>query len=70
MIEVFKTDISSSAQASHIAGLLVRHFPGGRISVDLQDCDRVLRVEAEAVCAETVIRLLADQGFACCVLDW
>ena len=45
MIEIFKTNIREAAQADNIIALLLQHFPGSRINIDLYDCDKVLRVE-------------------------
>jgi len=36
---------------------------------DLEDCDKILRVETEKVTPETVITLLKSQGFECSELS-
>lgn len=43
-IEVFKTNISSDAEAAKLKSLLLQHFPNCRINFDLDDCDKILRI--------------------------
>lgn len=45
-IEVFKTDISSGQQGAALLAALHQRFPGLRATLDLDDCDRVLRVQS------------------------
>ncbi len=64
MIEIFKTDVMSTEDAS----LLVRqlnHQMGYTANFDLQDCDHILRVVSSEgeVEPKTVIRMLEKQGF-------
>jgi len=65
MIEVFRTNIVNSNEAAEIAGKLAEKLPGSRISFDLEDCDRVLRIEAAHVCPEEVCGLLLASGYHC-----
>ncbi|MGI4864419.1 MAG: hypothetical protein ACRYFZ_10905 [Janthinobacterium lividum] len=44
-IEVFKTNIASEQQGTAILAALRQHFPALHASLDLDDCDRVLRVQ-------------------------
>jgi hypothetical protein len=69
MVEVFKTNIRDKTTASIITAHLHEHFPGGRINFDLEDCDKILRVENENVCPEKVALILTRNGFACEVLE-
>ena len=50
-----------------IAKLLLL-FPGSRVNFDLEDCDRVLRVEGENICCQKIARLLKASGYCCEVL--
>lgn len=45
-VEVFTTDVASAAQGAAVLGALRRRFPALRASLDLEDPDRVLRVQA------------------------
>ncbi|WP_295653043.1 hypothetical protein [uncultured Mucilaginibacter sp.] len=62
---VFKTNVTSKKKVSMIAPLLtsfptIRHW-----NFDLQDCDKVLRVEATGLQPSSVERLLLAAGFDC-----
>ncbi len=68
MIEVFKTNVAEAEHADKLVSLLQQHFPGGRITFDLEDCDRVLRVEDTYVAADNVINLLRAHNYECHML--
>ncbi|GHE71302.1 MULTISPECIES: hypothetical protein [Roseivirga] len=46
-IEVFKTNVSSQAQAALIKTSILHHFPHLDVNFDLEDRDNILRVEGE-----------------------
>jgi len=45
MVEIFKTNVEEVSMASIIVEKLHQEFPAYRINFDLNDCDRILRVE-------------------------
>jgi hypothetical protein len=67
-IEVFKTNVGEP-QAKKLIDLLLRHFPGSRINFDLEDCDRILRVEGKNISTEKVSHLLKTSNCLCEVLE-
>ena len=69
MIEVFKANVENASDASNIVQVLLQHFPGSRVNFDLQDCDRILRVEGKDFCVETTLTFMKENGFHCSVLD-
>lgn len=69
MIEVFKTDVQNTGEAKIIIAMLHQHFPASRINFDLNDCDRILRVEGNDFCTETIILLMKENGFHCTILE-
>jgi len=69
MIEVFKTNVETLGDANHIVQLLLYHFPCSKINFDLQDCDRILRVEGKDFCSDTIIQLVKKRGFHCSILE-
>jgi hypothetical protein len=69
MVEVFKTNVQQLELAAQLASALSEQFPFFKINFDLEDCDKILRIEGGQVCAETVIKLLSSQGFECEVLS-
>ena len=69
MVEVFKTDVKWQKQAKMLHAVLSRQFPFIKISFDLADCDRILRIEGSDFCPLKVIELLNHNGHQCLVLD-
>ncbi len=57
MIEVFKTNVQKKTHATKIINLLLQHLPDRRITFDLHDCDKVLRVEGKTFDAYRTIPL-------------
>ncbi len=47
MVEIFKTNMSSRANAHLAAGSLMLSYPNINISFDLEDSDKVMRIESE-----------------------
>ena len=69
MVEVFKTDVTEHHQAAMLEGVLLQHFPLFRINFDLDDCDKILRVEGDHVLPERVIEVLGSSGYECMALE-
>lgn len=69
MIEVYRTNVEKDFQANIIVAFLNQQFPGCRINFDLDDCDRILRVEGGQFCPLRVADLMRDRGFACMALE-
>lgn len=65
MVEVFKTNIAEGTIADSILEKLVLYFPESYVNFDLEDCDRILRIENCTVNAVEVIRILRQNGFEC-----
>ena len=69
VIEVFKTNVQTAGEANTIVELLHIHFPGSRINFDLQDCDRILRVEGKDFSPNRIMMLVKEKGFHCSILE-
>lgn len=69
MVEVFKTNVEHKEIAEQISSVLLVYFPFSKINFDLQDCDRILRIEDKEICAKTIIELINRKGFECEVLN-
>jgi hypothetical protein len=69
MVEVFKTNVQQFTEAQKLVALLRRHFPGTKINIDMDDCDKVLRVEGTNLRIEKLMTLVTERGFLCTVLD-
>ena len=68
MVEVFKTNVKGRGQAADLLTGLSRRFPLCTINFDLDDCDKILRIEGHNICAATIIELLRLQGYLCEIL--
>lgn len=69
MVEVFKTNITDKMTALNLTTDLYRQFPGGKINFDLDDCDRILRVESDMIVPEEITEYLTGRGYYCEILD-
>lgn len=68
MVEVFKTNVQQPGESAMIVQKLEEYFPGGKINFDLDDCDKILRVEAAAVSKVKIMLLLNSYGYHCEIL--
>jgi hypothetical protein len=69
VVEVFKTNVEHETEANQLVENLRQRFPGSRVNFDLQDRDRILRVEGKDVCVDAILAIIISAGFACSVLD-
>jgi len=69
MVEVFKTNIQEARQANVLFKELSQQFPLFKINFDLQDCDKILRVEGESILYDKIISLVHTNGYQCQILD-
>ncbi|HVM86653.1 MAG TPA: hypothetical protein VMT76_00595 [Puia sp.] len=65
MVEVFKTNVEEPRQAEKLIDILSRNFPAHRINFDLDDCDKILRIESYNNHASGIIETLRENGFLC-----
>lgn len=69
MVEVFKTNVQEQHQAGELMVMLAQKFPLSKINFDLEDCDKILRVEAEIIAQEEIMTLMRRNGYQCFVLE-
>ncbi|MBS0028996.1 hypothetical protein ACTJJ0_13695 [Chitinophaga sp. 22321] len=69
MVEVFVTNVKRVDTAKEIVALLRRNFPESKINFDLEDRDKVLRVEGEDFQAGKIVMLVNETGFHCRVME-
>lgn len=65
MVEIFKTNIENRKQVRRILSSFSATFPDLRVNVDLEDCDKILRVEGESIVADKVIDFMSVTGHQC-----
>lgn len=65
MIEVFKTNVEDRDHARMLLDLIHHSFIGYKANFDLEDCDKILRVQCATGWVESslLIDLLKDVGF-------
>ena len=68
MVEVFKTNVQHKELAEQLVSVLQRRIDFCKINFDLDDCDKILRVEGKQVCVEIIIEILNTHGLQCEVL--
>jgi len=64
MVEVFKTNVGDSFSAKKIISLIHTHFTGYIANFDLEDCDRILRIQSidRPIEAGDILQLMNDYG--------
>jgi hypothetical protein len=65
MIYVFKTSVKSKIQAKKLKPHIDQILPKAKWNFDLNDCDKILRIDSEENIARPVIDLLRNKQFDC-----
>lgn len=70
MIEVFKTNVHWPKEAAQIVAALTKKLHTAEINFDLEDCDKILRIEGtDQVKNKYIITYLKRLGYLCEILD-
>jgi hypothetical protein len=67
---VFKTNVNSKQKVSRLKPLLTSVAAITQWNFDLEDCDKVLRIETTGLNTHYVEALLQNAGFDCRELDY
>jgi len=65
MIYVFKTSVKTKSQVKHLERHINSMLPNEKWNFDLEDCDKILRVDSEENIALRIIDLLNIHQFHC-----
>ncbi|UFH54348.1 hypothetical protein [Spirosoma sp. KNUC1025] len=68
MVEVFKTNVQDTGESKRLIRKILEHFQIDKVSFDLEDCDKVLRVEGKFISPNKIIELLLSFGYQCEIL--
>ena len=68
-VEVFKTNVQNKLLSELLVSTLLTYFPEYGINFDLEDCDKILRVEGDEVDTEKIILILQEHICECSVLE-
>ena len=69
VIMVFKTNVLKYRDAKKLLSYLLEQFPTHRVNFDLEDCDKILRIEGTQISCETIIYILNKNNYQCLVLE-
>ncbi len=67
---VFKTDVSTPSIGKKLINELMTVLPIIRATIDMEDIDKVLRLESEHLKVETVVRTLGELGVKGREMSW
>ncbi len=63
MVEVFKTNVEQPGHSEMLIDQIISQIPNSQINFDLEDCDKILRIEAESVSNQIIIEILYQNGY-------
>ncbi|MFD2033878.1 hypothetical protein ACFSKL_03695 [Belliella marina] len=70
MIEVFCTNVQCHEVANKILDLIGEKLPGYKVNFDLEDCDKILRVESpDNLETATIMDLVISYGYSIWILE-
>jgi hypothetical protein len=71
MVEVFKTNVENCEQAKDLLDVIHNTFINYRANFDLEDCDKVLRIECKGSYIESdcILHLLKQYGYKAEILQ-
>ncbi|WP_343702286.1 hypothetical protein [Chitinophaga sp.] len=69
MIGIFKTNISTLQDKNTVVNAIAGHFRTSACTIDLEDCDKVLRVVSQQLEENQVIAFVRSLGYQCAMLD-
>jgi hypothetical protein len=65
MIYVFKTSIKTKNEVKKLKPHIEEILPNAKWNLDLQDCDKILRIDSEENIVSKIIDLLTTHQFYC-----
>lgn len=69
MISIFKTNIENNSQIEKISNELDELIGSFKWNFDLEDCDKILRIDSKIDITNVTINLLHNNGFECVELE-
>lgn len=70
MMGIFRTNITTVQDRNNVINAISAQFTVNACSIDLEDCDRVLRVVSpQSLAEQTIIEFVTRLGFNCDILD-
>jgi len=69
VVEIFKTNVQKKSDGDYIIAVMQNHFPNYKINFDLEDCDKILRVEGFDLQCNNVMSQVSGLGYTCVRLE-
>ena len=69
MIYVFKTSVRTKSQVKKLKPRINELLPSEKWNFDLEDCDKILRIDSEENVVSKIIDLMSIQKFYCHELE-
>lgn len=69
VVEIFKTNVQKEADKNYVTAVIQSQFPEYKINFDLEDCDKILRVEGTGLESKNIIDYVNCMGYICVKLD-
>lgn len=69
IVEVFKTNVQKEADKNYIIAVIQTQFPDYKINFDLEDCDKILRIEGVDLQCDNIIDYVNCLGYTCVRLE-
>jgi len=65
MVRVFTTNIKHPTEAGFLVKVILATYPHHRVNFDLEDCDKILRIEGYDFNSDSVVNILKKNGYEC-----
>jgi hypothetical protein len=69
VVEVFKTNVQKEADKNYVIAVIQSQFPDYKVNFDLEDCDKILRVEGVELESKNIIDYVNCLGYVCIALE-
>jgi hypothetical protein len=69
MVEIFKTNVQKETDTNYVIAFIQRQFPTYKVNFDLEDCDKILRVEGIDLKPKSIIDYVNSLGYICITLE-
>ncbi len=69
IVEIFKTNVQKESDRDYVITVIQSQFPDYKINFDLEDCDKILRVEGIDIQCDNVMDYVHCLGYTCVRLD-
>ena len=69
MIYVFKTSVNTQKAVQQLKPFINSIINESAWNFDLEDCDKILRLDTCTKCSKSIVQLLWDKGFECSELE-